>query len=125
MKFLKELLTEAEIRPNVYFEVMRPFHVWVGHSSNRGFPTFEKITADSTDEIHWLKGGMFLVDSETGNVTESIHLDDPRNRGEGDYHAYRNNPTGYVARQLNELVRADRIAELDKREATSVASYRS
>lgn len=98
---------------NAYFQVNEPLDVWVSTPSRgAGMVSKKKHRLNAGDQLHWLHGGMFAVQDGGDTTYRGVSLSDPNSHTEAQYHAYRNNPTGFVAKQLADLVQDDVIDEI-------------
>lgn len=133
MKLLRSLIEEdyTSFGPNQYFRVMGDsLKVWEhvqGRPSGRGsmsLASFRSTKLNQYDEIHWLHGGLFAV--QQGGAT-SIHMRNPDDYSEGEYHANRRagmQGAFSTIRGLKAALHAGSIEEITKDDANIPRSYR-
>lgn len=100
---LQELFEASD--PNAYYEVVKSFdseHI-------TGPKQYKKVTLKPGDQIHHLHGGVFHVRDGEGDFLQLFHIFD---RSQGDYHSYRNDPTGYTVKELGDLEKEGKIKEI-------------
>ena len=119
MKLLQSLLMEG-FAPNIFFRVEDSFPIYHGGGFTRRFNTAE---AQPGDEIHWLKGGTFLV-RDGAVVVDGVHVTNPDKYSEGEYHAARNNPDAWKSKHLQALETDGKLTEIPRNNAQTV-KYRT